>query len=354
MMNLMTVKSNQFGGVKFFLIVAALAITVLGFLAFHTISSSLQGANQNANVSNPLKKALSDILPAALPLVGDQPLKGEADGRINILLLGIGGEGHSGEFLTDTIMVVSFSPVTHNAEIFSIPRDLAVRVPGRDTFTKINALYPLDKPPFPKPGGVDFIEQKITQITGLPIHYYAVIDFGALVDIINDVGGISIPQESTLQDNKFPTDTGGYQTFGVQSGWRYLNGDDALKYVRSRESDNDFQRMRRQHVVLIALEQKIKGLNAAKDLPIILKLYQDASGHVATDATLANLERIFSLTQGFNVGNASFYVFSSEPGNLLISRMATWGNQQAYILQPKAGAENYSDMQKFIQEKISS
>lgn len=344
--------SPQSGGAKFFLVIALFAVLLFGFVGFRTVSSYLQKNNPTQPLSYSAKNVLGAILPAALPLTSDEPLKGESSGRINILLLGIGGEGHSGKFLTDTIMLVSFSPTTHNSQIFSIPRDLAVRAPGSNTFTKINALYALDNPPFPKAGGVDYIEQKITQITGLPVDYYAVIDFGALVNIINDVGGISIPQESTLVDNRFPTTVGGYQTFGVQSGWRYLNGDDALKYVRTRESDNDFQRMRRQHVVLIALEQKIKGLNAAKDLPTILKVYQDASSHTATDANLANLERIFSLTSGFSNGNAIFYELTSEPGNLLISRTVSWGGQQAYILQPKAGTENYSDIQKFIQEKI--
>jgi len=70
----------------------------------------------------------------------EEKLKGEEEGRINVLLLGIGGLGHEGPNLTDTMMIVSIKPDTHEVALLSIPRDLYVNVPGIG-YSKINAAY---------------------------------------------------------------------------------------------------------------------------------------------------------------------------------------------------------------------
>jgi hypothetical protein len=72
--------------------------------------------------------------PALAENVDINKLKGEGDGRINILLLGNGGPGHEGPDLTDTIMLASIDPVNHNTALLSIPRDLWVKF--RVTVTK--------------------------------------------------------------------------------------------------------------------------------------------------------------------------------------------------------------------------
>ena len=233
-----------------------------------------------------------------------------------------------------------------------MPRDLALAVPGRNTFAKINALYVLsDEAAFPNPGGIELTRQAVEKVSGFPIHYYVIVDFAALVKVIDLVGGIFVPQDETLTDVRFPTQNFGTQTFEVPAGWRYLNGEDALRYVRSRKSTSDFDRMRRQHIVLMALVQKIKGLDAVQDLPVMLNIYETVQQHVATDGGIQDIQRVWGLTEGFTKGAAQFHVISSEPGNLLVSRMVEWSGQQAYILQPKAGAEEYGEIQEFIQEK---
>jgi polyisoprenyl-teichoic acid--peptidoglycan teichoic acid transferase len=68
-------------------------------------------------------------------------LRGEQEGRINVLLLGIGGDDHSGADLTDTIMVASIRPDTEEVALLSIPRDLWVQVPGERYYTRINGIH---------------------------------------------------------------------------------------------------------------------------------------------------------------------------------------------------------------------
>ena len=69
-----------------------------------------------------------------------QALNGECNDRVNILLLGYGGQGHDGPLLTDTIELVSIKPSTHEVSMLSIPRDLYVDIPGFGS-SKLNSAY---------------------------------------------------------------------------------------------------------------------------------------------------------------------------------------------------------------------
>ncbi|MBI2463262.1 MAG: LCP family protein [Candidatus Spechtbacteria bacterium] len=350
----MSANQNNRGGVKFIFLVGFLSAVVLGAVTKDAIMSFVNTTN-GQKLQQIITEAKDAVPVASLPLTPEVKLQGEETGRVNVLILGIGGEDHPGSLLTDTIMLASFDTVNIKADIFSIPRDLAVSVPGRGTITKINALYEFSgSAVFPNPGGVDLIQQKVQEITGIKAQYYFIADFDALTQVIDDVGGISIPQEDSLKDKTFPTDDRGFETFAVQRGWRYLNGQDALKYVRTRHTGNgDFDRMRRQHTVLLALKQKIQGLNSVKDLPTIIKIYQHAQSHIASNASIGEIQRVWNITKGFSQGNVEFHVISSEPDNLLVSKIANWDGQQAYTLQPKAGLEDYSQIQQFIQQILS-
>ena len=296
------------------------------------------------------------IIPALLPSGDEVELKKDDAGRTAALLLGVGGEGHIGELLTDTIMVASFSEERGQANIFSIPRDLAVRNENTGVTTKINSLYIQGgNAAFPDPGGVELLRDKIEDIVGFPIHYYVIIDFDALTKVIDIVGGISIPQEDTITDTRFPTEDRGYETFEVERGWRYLSGEEALKYVRTRNvGHGDFDRMRRQHEVLVALKNKVTGLNSLKDLPTILNIYTALRNNFTSDATLGEFQKLLDITNNFDASKLAFHVISSEPGNMLTSSYVDWGGVQAYILTPNAGEENYSEIQQFIRNILEN
>src|SRR5207244_10638311 len=107
-------------------------------------------------------------------------LKGEGNGRVNILLLGVGGAGHDGPNLSDTIMVVSIDPKTKDVAMLSIPRDLYVKIPGHG-YGKINAANVY--------GGPTLAARTVANVIGVPIHYYAVIDFSGFKQAVDSVGG---------------------------------------------------------------------------------------------------------------------------------------------------------------------
>ena len=108
-------------------------------------------------------------------------LKGESDGRINILLLGERGAGmDGGSFLTDTIMVLSLHPGNGKddvpkASLVSIPRDLYVTVPDTSDKQKINAVNAYGE----QKGvgrGMENMKRIVSDVTGQPIHYAITID----------------------------------------------------------------------------------------------------------------------------------------------------------------------------------
>ena len=103
----------------------ALFVVIIGFIGlvgYRLVAAVNTTTNDNKKVS---------VLTQIGNLVGnrDALLKGEAEDRVNILLLGIGGEGHEGALLTDTIILASVQPSTGKVSMLSIPRDLAVELP---------------------------------------------------------------------------------------------------------------------------------------------------------------------------------------------------------------------------------
>ncbi|TXH07093.1 MAG: hypothetical protein E6Q06_03880 [Candidatus Moraniibacteriota bacterium] len=134
-----------------------------------------------------------------LPGVKDQ-LKGEEEGRINVLLLGMRGENvPGGGLLADTIMVLSLHPKdmkkeggdTARASLVSVPRDLYVKVPGREEQRKINAVYALGEERG-KGGGIEDMRTIVGEVTGLDIPYAIVINFQGFTDLVNAIGGITV------------------------------------------------------------------------------------------------------------------------------------------------------------------
>jgi polyisoprenyl-teichoic acid--peptidoglycan teichoic acid transferase len=188
-----------------------------------------------------------------------------SDGRVNVLVLGVDAAPGRSAVLTDTMMVVSFDPVGKTASMVSLPRDL-VNVPlgdGNDFGPKLNSLMSYaDRHPkdFPK-GGLRTLQDAIGALLGIPIHYYATMEFKGFIQMVDAVGGVDVKVARAIDDP-------GYDGFGATSrGWsitkgvHHLDGANALAYARSRKSagESDFTRAGRQQQIIIAIK------NAATD-----------------------------------------------------------------------------------------
>jgi LCP family protein required for cell wall assembly len=219
---------------------------------------------------------------------GPTPQTGE---RVNVLLMGIDSGPSRSQALTDTLMVVSLDPVGRTVTMLSIPRDL-IDVPLGNGLTfgpKINSLLGWanrHKADFPQ-GGTRALEDAIGTLLGIPIHYYAKVDLGGFVDMINAVGGVDIKVAKRLSDPN-------YGGFGVGPGWsidpglHHLDGANALAYARIRKSlgESDFTRAARQQQVLIALRDQAVKKDLLVSLPALLQAVGDT---VRTDLPAARL-----------------------------------------------------------------
>ena len=224
-----------------------------------------------------------------------EKLKGEENRQVNILLLGCGGEGHNGGQLTDTIMIASLKPDTHEAALLSIPRDLYVEVTGTNIRSKINAVKAIGDKSAEK-NGIELLEQTIEEVSGLHIDYYAQLDFQGFIKIIDSVDGIDVYLENDINDPAYPNFTNGYDPFYIKKGWHHLDGATALKVARSRHSTmGDFDRIKRQQEVIKAFRQKVYEKYSSADIGAFGDMYLSLSQNLRTDIEPKELPRFYQL-----------------------------------------------------------
>lgn len=225
-------------------------------------------------VTSPLEQ------PTPMPLI-EQP-----KGTINILLLGSDRRPGEDVARTDVMMIVSIFPDVPSVSMISIPRDYYAWIPtwGLD---KINTAYLRAKTTGYPGGGPALIKATVEYNFGLPIHYYAMVDFNSYRSIVDAVGGVDIVVEcafhDTYPDDESPT---GQTDIDLEPGVHHLDGKFALWYVRSRWNTSDFDRHRRQQQVIRAILESALNQNMLTRIPELWDVYQES---VETDMGLTDV-----------------------------------------------------------------
>lgn len=330
---------------------AAFLLIIAGIGAF-----GLQTLNKWANGSfvgrsgNVLQNATDIIFGAT----GQANLEGEKDGVIRVLLLGIGGEGHDGPYLSDTIILAQLKLETSELSLTALPRDYQVQLPGGGQ-RKINAAFAEG---FAK--NKDWNEagrlarEVVEKLSGTSIPYFAVIDFSGFEKAVDQVGGVDVMVERTFTDYKYPDEHNGYlppQTF--TQGMQHLSGKQALIFSRSRHAagpeGSDFARSVRQQKVIQALRQKVQTLNILTDGDKIAQLLQTFASHFHTNLTPGQLIRLAKIGQEMSSENIVSTSLDPVTG-LICPEIAP--ESGAYILVPCAG-KSVADIQTFFQNALS-
>jgi len=236
----------------------------------------------------------------ALALQGNidpSQLNGEGDGRVNILLVGIGGDKHQGGNLADTIIVASIDPFNYEVSLLSVPRDLWVDISGQWT-TKINAAHALgeesrfNEAGYPS-GGPGLLQKTVEQTLGIPLHYYMRVDFDGFVQAVNAVGTITVDVPEDICDYIISWQ---FNFSCIDAGQQEFNSQQALFYVRTRASTRgDFDRGERQRLVMLALQSKVLSLGTFSNPFKISGLLDAAGGHVRTNLSLGEMLRIHEI-----------------------------------------------------------
>lgn len=188
--------------------------------------------------------------------------------RINILLMGTDErEGETGPPRTDTLLLLTLDLEHRTAGMISLPRDLWVPIPGYDLATKINTAYAMGERRGYPGGGAQLVKDTVSSFIGRPVEYYVKINFNGFVRFIDLIGGIDLVVPDTIYDDQYPTADHGYQTFYIEAGNQHLDGETALKYVRTRNTDSDYKRAGRQQQMIQAVLDKVL---AADMIPTLL------------------------------------------------------------------------------------
>jgi len=285
---------------------------------------------------------------------GGETLIGEDLGQVNILLLGIGGEGHDGPYLTDTMIVAQIRPDIGQATLTSLPRDYLVELPGNLGYRKINAAfaegYNLHKD-YSEAG--KWATQTAEKVTGLKLPYFAVIDFKGFEKAIDLLGGVDVNVDRTFTDYQFPDSGIGYlPPVTFQQGPLHLNGEKALQFARSRHGNNgegsDFARSLRQEKVINAFKTKAFELNLITDSGKINGLLGTFADHFHTNINPAEIFRLYNLTREKNI--KKFLSSSLDETTGLVCPKILEDNG-AWVLVPCPG-KTADDIQNFFKNSF--
>lgn len=241
------------------------------------------------------------------------PLETDANGRTNILILGVGDAGHAGEKLSDSMMVLSLKGSNRSARI-SIPRDLRVEIPEYGE-SKINAAHAY--------GGVQLAEQTVSNNLGIPIHYYVRTNFTGLKTVVDSIGGVEVDVKKALVDVEYPCEDNQYRACGlnIRPGVQHMDGTTALQYVRCRKGTcgNDFGRAERQQEVMNLVIARLLKPDNLVDLKLLNQVALALQQGVQTDLggiQMVQLARVLMQSPQDSAGN---FVLSTSPGGLLRS-----------------------------------
>lgn len=282
----------------------------------------------------------------------------EKKGRINILLLGNGGEGHEAPDLTDTILVASIDPINKKTSLISIPRDLWVETPEHGSM-KINAVYEMGKYDFlgrqdssnenfeAVSAGFKAADAVVEEVLGIDIQYHALVDFTAFKQAIDSVGGVTVDVPETLSDPMFTRENGGSPVI-ARAGTQDFDGRKALMYVRSRYTSSDFARAQRQRAVIVALQQKIFSLGTLSSPSKISQLMDAFGNNAKTDLSLKDISGLYEMTKGMKPDQIESVGLTDEPNVLLKTGMLSG---QSVVL-PVAGMGNYDAIHAYIKPKV--
>ncbi len=242
--------------------------------------------------------------------------------RITFLLIGVdfmAGRSHS---LTDSLMVVSADTGTRKVSMISIPRDTSgfqlYYGPWVSYNFKINTLLnSVDGGRLKSPdSGIVTLEKEIGFLVGIPINYYAAIDIDGFVKMVDAVGGVDVNNKHAINDPPFLI---------LPTGPAHLDGDTAMRYVRSREhGGSDYLRAERQQEVLKNLEKNITSPGMVSRLPALLSL---AGDNLSTNFPLKTAKNYVKLGQRVTVDGCvlgppyNWHPDSSSTGGLWTSRL---------------------------------
>jgi len=263
------------------------------------------------------------------------------NGWVHLLVLGKPGAGNPAPELTDSIILASFKD--SQAIFISIPRDLYVKN-NQGYHVKVNSLntsgYTQEE-----------IRSIISQVVGKKIDYSVLVELELLKKITNHLGGINVLVKEDINDPDFPGPNYTYDPFYLEAGWRHLDGETVLKYVRTRyDQEGDFGRMKRQQQALASLKNKISNLSGFENFNFVFSLYKEFQDHIETDLSSGEIKSFWQKTKNIDIGSSGAFSLTSREPKILKDSYIPTNQGRMFVLLPKEGLDDYSFIHKYINE----
>lgn len=299
------------------------------------------------------------------------------DGNINMLFLGISGGQHAGPELSDTIIFASINIKSREINLFSIPRDLWIP----ELSAKINSAYAFGEE---KKEGLTLASSVAEKVIGKSVDYVTVIDFSGFVKLIDHIGGIDVNVARSFEDLEYPIEGEEdnlcghteeelpllatfssqleafpcrYTRVSFQKGMQHMDGETALRFVRSRhakgDEGTDIARSLRQQQLILSLRNKVLSLGVVLNPAKLFGIYDIIKANIHTNVMPSEYDDFVKLAQKMEKANIKSYIINYEDEEkkeygLLTNPFPSEEYRFQWILIPRRGNGDFSEIHEYI------
>lgn len=275
----------------------------------------------------------ADLPPTISAPASDLPPAWDGASRITVLIIGLDYRDYlanDGPPRSDTMILLTIDPITKTAGMLSIPRDMWVNIPGFE-YGRINMAYFYGEGSKLPGGGPELARKTVEQFIGVPVQYYAQVDFNTFAQFIDLIGGIDIDNQENLRLD--PVGNGKDKIKLTCCGMRHLNGEKALAYARFRkDNEGDVGRSERQQKLIIAIRNKVLS---PENFPVLIgkaqQFYQEFSAGIKTNMPFDTAMRLGVLAKDIPLESIKQGVIDYS---MVTLNNTTLGGQNASVMKP--------------------
>ena len=303
-------------------------------------------------------------------------LKKDENGQTNFLIFGTSedAKGHGGQELTDSILVASINQEHKTAKVFSVPRDLWVKysVAGNEPMSctvgdrgKINATYLCALEEYKNSMSVSnakdaaslYFAKKISEVTGLSMHYYVAEDWGAVKMIVDKIGGIDVDVYADDEDGIHDS----CQNIDLKKGMYYnMNGDLAMKLARARNaacapgdyglSRSNFDREINQQRIMNAIKNKVSSIGILMNPGQVMSIIDVLGDNLRTNIVMSEVRTLIDFGTKLEGGIQSISTVDQfGTGRIGLSSVVIPAGASTYS---EGSLYNYTNFQKYLRSQI--
>ena len=303
-------------------------------------------------------------------------LKKDENGQTNFLIFGTSedAKGHGGQELTDSILVASINQEYKTAKVFSVPRDLWVNysVAGSEPMSctvgdrgKINATYLCALEEYKNSMSVSnakdaaslYFAKKISEVTGLSMHYYVAADWSAVKMIVDKIGGIDVDVYADDEDGIHDS----CQRIDLKKGMYYnMNGDLAMKLARARNaacapgdyglSRSNFDREINQQRIMNAIKNKVSSIGILMNPGQVMSVIDGLGDNLRTNIVMSEVRTLIDFGAKLEGGIQPISTVDQfGTGRIGLSSVVIPAGASTYS---EGSLYNYTNFQKYLRSQI--